>query len=522
MVFRKPYAFLIKNFRLMHIILTICCIYLISKTSAIASFLKDYLSSTDLVIGQEIVSNLYSSWMFILPVLIIIFLIVLLAVMIAKEKPKTFYVVNIIVYLAIIFIYIYGYGVLGDMEKELVQPRTIKSLYDLCLYAMIFQGFTIIISLIRGIGFDIKKFDFARDLQTLDISSEDNEEFEVSIDYDFNDTKRKFKRKLRHLKYNYLEHKLIINLTIVLVVILAGFFIYKNTELSIKHYNEKNYVSMNSVSTSVVETYIVNTDYIGNKLDTNLVVLVVSAKTNNTHNKDLITGAYELVVNDKKYQHTINYKTELKDLGVTYTNQKLGTEYANYLLVFDVGKKVPKNMKLQVSNLISEDYVYINLSAVNLTKEGVKKEYNLNEEAVLENSTLANTKFKITEFEIQERFKIDYNFCDNKNNCLASVEYLRPDYYNTNYDKTILKLKSNFETESNLNDLYDLIELYGKLEYKIGDEVKVQNIKFKEVKSTRVDFKKTYFIEVLKEVENANEITIVFKIRNDEYRYKIK
>lgn len=522
MVFRKPYAFLIKNFRLMHIIMTVCCIYLIAKTSAIANFLSDYLSSSDLVIGQEIVSNLYSVWMFVLPILIIIFLGVLLAVMIAKEKPKAFYIVNIIVYIAIFIIFIYGRGVLADMEKELVQPRTLKSLHDMFIYAMIFQAFTIIVASIRGIGFDIKKFDFARDLQALDVSSEDNEEFEVSIDYDFNDTKRKFKKRLRHLKYTYLENKLIVNSILVVVLVFVCIFIYKNTSISITKYKENKYFNMNSVSTNVLESYIVNTDYMGNKLNTNLVVLEVSVKTSNIKNKKLVTGSFELVAGDKKYQHTINYNKELKDIGSIYTNQQLGSEYATYLLVYDVGKSVPKDMKLQVSNIVNEDYVYVNLSSVNLTKEGKKENYKLGDEVTLASSTLAKTTFKINSFDIKERFTIKYNFCDNKNNCLESIEYLRPDYYNTNHDKTLLKLKADFTTEDNLSGLYDLISLYGKLEYKLNDEVKIQKVKFKQVKSTRVKEKNTYYIEVLKEVENASEITLILNVRNNEYRYRIK
>ena len=233
MVFRKPYAFLIKNFRLMHIILTICCIYLITRTSAIISFLNDYIASSDLVIGQNIVGGLYNSLMFIIPVLMLIFFIILLAVMSVKEKPKKYYIINIIVYLLIFILFIYGNGILKSMEKELVQPQKIQTLRDLFVYALIFQFFTVIIAAIRGLGFDIRKFDFARDLQTLDVSEEDSEEFEVAINYDFNDTKRKFKKRIRNIKYTYKEHKFIINLCIILLILFGGYTFYKNSSISI-------------------------------------------------------------------------------------------------------------------------------------------------------------------------------------------------------------------------------------------------------------------------------------------------
>ena len=161
MVFRKPYAFLIKNFRLMHIILTICCIYLITRTSAIISFLNDYISSSDLVIGQSIVSGLYNGLMFLIPILMLIFFVVLLIVMSVKEKPKTFYIVNIIVYLLIFILFIYGRSVLKSMEEELVQAQKIQTLRDLFVYALVFQFFTVVIAAIRGLGFDIRKFELS-------------------------------------------------------------------------------------------------------------------------------------------------------------------------------------------------------------------------------------------------------------------------------------------------------------------------------------------------------------------------
>ena len=85
MVFRKPYAFFIKNFRLMHIILTICCIYLAIKTSSIVSFLSSYMSSSDLVIGQQLVGGLYSVPMFIMPIFVVLFLTIILIVMFAPN-----------------------------------------------------------------------------------------------------------------------------------------------------------------------------------------------------------------------------------------------------------------------------------------------------------------------------------------------------------------------------------------------------------------------------------------------------
>ena len=45
MILKKPYAFLIKNFRLIHLILTIPLIYITYKTTAVSNFFREYVSN---------------------------------------------------------------------------------------------------------------------------------------------------------------------------------------------------------------------------------------------------------------------------------------------------------------------------------------------------------------------------------------------------------------------------------------------------------------------------------------------
>ena len=522
MVFRKPYAFLIKNFRLMHIILTICCIYLITRTSAIISFLNDYISSSDLVIGQSIVSGLYNGLMFLIPILMLIFFVVLLIVMSVKEKPKTFYIVNIIVYLLIFILFIYGRSVLKSMEEELVQAQKIQTLRDLFVYALVFQFFTVVIAAIRGLGFDIRKFDFARDLQTLDVSEEDSEEFEVAINYDFNDTKRKIKKKVRTFKYTYKEHKLVINVAIIILVLLGGYVFYKNSSISIQKYHLNSTIYMNSIQTNFVDAYVVDTDYLGNDLGRNLLVLKVNVKSNSKNVKKFLTSSYELLLDGKIYHHTNKYNNEFKDIGEVYHNQDLSqTDEHAFLLVYDIGKKNPANARLKISNLFSQEYVYLDFSTHSFTKDTTPTEYNISDEVDLKDTNLTNTKFKITSALIGEKYTLNYKYCINADECVDSIEYIRPDYYNTGIAKTILRMEYEFES-TDIDSFYKLISLYGFLEYTIDGNTKVQQVPFKNIKSQRVNENNVINLEVVKDIENASEIYLVFNIRNYEYRYKIK
>ena len=56
MVFRRPYAFLIKHFRLIHIILFILFAYITFKANNILTFFKDYINYKG---SMEIISSVY-------------------------------------------------------------------------------------------------------------------------------------------------------------------------------------------------------------------------------------------------------------------------------------------------------------------------------------------------------------------------------------------------------------------------------------------------------------------------------
>ena len=61
MVFRRPYAFLIKYFRLIHIILFILFAYITFKANSILTFFKDYINykgSMEIISSDDIKRNL--------------------------------------------------------------------------------------------------------------------------------------------------------------------------------------------------------------------------------------------------------------------------------------------------------------------------------------------------------------------------------------------------------------------------------------------------------------------------------
>ena len=81
MILRKPYAFFIKHFKLIHIILAVFAFYSIYKTKLLLDFFNEYSASIMDVTGQDLISALLPALFQIVPLLIIIFSLILLFLM---------------------------------------------------------------------------------------------------------------------------------------------------------------------------------------------------------------------------------------------------------------------------------------------------------------------------------------------------------------------------------------------------------------------------------------------------------
>lgn len=209
MILKKPYAFFIKNFKLFHLIIFVLSSILLYRTSLIYSFIKEYINTNPNLIGKELTDVLFVNWVYILVVLITIINIVIIIIMIRKQKPLMYYILNISLYIGVIIVYILSHKVVGSLEVMLVETKTILAIRDITNIARLLQTVSIIFYLVRATGFDIKKFDFVRDLQSLDISEEDSEEYELAVEFEKNVFIRNYKRKLRNAKYYYKKTNLL-------------------------------------------------------------------------------------------------------------------------------------------------------------------------------------------------------------------------------------------------------------------------------------------------------------------------
>ena len=97
MILRKPYAFLIKNFKLIHFILVGLILYLMYRTNIILNFFNEYVASTQVALAGNLTGTLFQSYMFIACFLVVAIAAIMLVTMSIKKKPLFFYILMILI-----------------------------------------------------------------------------------------------------------------------------------------------------------------------------------------------------------------------------------------------------------------------------------------------------------------------------------------------------------------------------------------------------------------------------------------
>lgn len=540
MILRKPYAFLIKNFKLLHAIITVLMGYTLYKTYNIISFFGDYIISSQNIIGENIVETLYNLFMFISPIFVIIISIILLVVMIVKKKPSVLYIINILIYIYVLIVFLISKSTILQLEITLLDIRKIKLVRDLTTLSLMVQIYPIIKSFVRTVGFDIKQFDFGKDLAELEIEEKDNEEFEVNVSVDTNKMKRNVNSKTRISKYIYAENKFLINSIIVIIILIVvgitSFNIFRGKELT----NMNTSFVVNGLRVKVLNSYSTRKDYKGIELvgldsKKSLVVVPVNLKNTSSVDKQLTIANIELDIGEHRFRHSEKYRDSLFELGLAYNGELISSQgESNYILIFEVPTtylddeiyiKFITSISIKGKDLIPT-YVTVPLELRNLDAEKDINEIKNNEQLSLNDSVLGDTLIKIDSIDISKRFKVDYNYCISSSDCLPSYEYLLAEL-NTNVDKSLMKITGSVTYDENnkissLNYLYDLINYFGNVRYEIDGQVKTVSSGLTKVNPTFLKSNTTIYVSVPSEIEQAEHIDLILNIRDKQYVYSVK
>ena len=528
MILRKPYAFLIKNFKLIHLILTVLMFLFFQKLKSLVDYFNSYIDLKRFENIPGIVNEVFDSALLYLPIIIIIVISIVMWLLITKKKPVKFYVISIITYLIEIVAVIVAYMTLVTIQQGEPDSTLIMVFRDFLEFLVYVPIPLMIIAISRSIGFNMKRFNFKKDMLELDIAEEDNEEFEVEVNIDTEDIKSKLNRKKRFIKYVYLENKAVfwVGGILTIIAIAVGVYIYSNSGEKI--YLEKEIFNSYGVDVFVEQSYKIKKDPIDKTIKSDKFYVVVLLNLKNNLDEEVkipYNKIYLKVTEQDKYSPTDEYKEYFNEFGLRYFSydnlEKL--ENQKYILVYEVDDKYQNNnfileyLTKEENNEIFE-YAKVALIPKEYKESTLVTTKKLGENLTFEESLISGTEITISEIEINSKFNYKY---------FQTIGGVEKEFIKTIvptnesiYEKTIMKLKVDLKENTELNPkIYSSIfEKYVTIEYNYNGKINIQKPRI--IDLTLKDSEYVY-LEVISDIAKSDEVSMIFNIRDKKFKYEL-
>ena len=517
MIIRKPYAFLIKNFRKIHIALLLISFFLAYKIVDINKFVNDFINLGIYDLYANPISHHITFFVYLSIIIMILGCLSLLLLLKHKNKPWKLYLIPL-------FNYIFLYFVLSIIKNFFktysitVDAADLRFARDLLFIFVVLQLPVVGIFIMRTFGLDIYKFNFNMDEEFLQLSEEDREEIEISIDVDINTFKRLYRRTLRNIGYFYKEHKFISRTVIFIVSFILLFNCYKSFFVTNKSYSENDIYNYDGFAININKTYVSDINYkgevISNKNKFVVIDLSVTNKMGSPQSFD--TSRFHLKTGNLDYSITDStFAKDFLDLGVVYSNVKKiqSEDTLKFLLIYKVDKIIKNNsfvlfFQEKDSNNILRKF---KLNPVDLSNPVDSKEFKLGD---IVNFDIVNSDdISIDSYEMVSSFDYSLNKCSIGGCSTQNITYNVPN------DKKVLIL--NFASNTwEADEFVSFLDNFVKIDYIDSDGYESEmNLDFA-IKNNY--YGKIAYLIVPNIVEASEKLKLHIKIRNREYYYILK
>ena len=436
MILKKPYAFLIKHFKLIHLIFLAIIIYITYSFNKILNFFSTYAKSS-IIVPENAASTYISPLLFISILIVIIFGIIMYRLMKKKHKPSSLYLATIINYTILFISIIVAYNLINDLYFSTLTQQESRALRDIYTILLVPNFYFIVVSLIRGIGFDIKKFNFSKDLAELEIKSEDNEEFEFIVGTDTYKYKRKTRRILRELKYYVLENKFFVSVILGTITLLLLIILFINFNFTNKTYNIGSKIKTDTFTYKINNAYLTNKNHSLKIIHSNkyYLILDVTISSNTSKSEVLPPENFYLKFKDgstTKYMSSLSYA--FSDLGLSYKGDPIDKNENKYLLVYEIPKdKTSSKYTLKIydttkikSNKSEKVFKNLKVKPTKLLDDPTDVPASLNQNLVL-GDLYGSTSVKINSITKSSSYEYSYEICDENNkNCTKKYDFINP------------------------------------------------------------------------------------------------
>ena len=277
---------------------------------------------------------------------------------------------------------------------------------------------------------------------------------------------------------------------------------------------------------TINNSYKTNLGCDGNTIKDNKFYVIINMTIKNLYDAKVelpYDEIYLRLTENEKVSPIDDYLEEFADFGYRFISRSRleAQEEREAVLVYEVSNDYENNSfrleyfdsKTNDNGKITYNYKKVTLTPQEFNEVETISEKKLGETLSLDNSFLTGTSIKIDEAEIANRFTYEYTLSNgNKvNKVISSTD-------ESAYKKTILRLKVELITN---DELYSKVysNFYGnfaKIEYEIDGTIYHQKSKIINLTTTGSAY--TY-LEIENKAINANKVSLVFTIRDKEYKY---
>ena len=450
-----------------------------------------------------------------------------------KKKPTNLYLGLVIYFIVLIIFFLYAFSFLNTIVKETVEQDSLSLFRDLIVLARTPAYVFIALCLIRGIGFNLKQFNFSKDIAELKIADQDSEEFELMVGQNNYKYLRFIRKTIRETKYYILENMVAITFVSLGLLVVLGFFGFKYYKQYLERLKEQEVTNVNGIVYVLNHTYITAEDINGDHIKDGSKFVVVDMSFSNTTTEDTALDLDVITLaNGKLFYHpTQAYNSKFYDLGIPYEKDTLipKDSMMDAYLVFEIPETVTTtDFTFRIETGLDEKktkilstYRKIQAKGVNVDTEDKKENINVNQSINTDVINENRFSIKVEDYKIQENYNYKYVLCGKNLECKSYYALVTANNYNAStmlvisFDATMFEEAKFTKTFNTYNKVFTG---YGFLEYVVDGRVYDERIQL--VPQSEIQDKA--FILVNRRILNASKISLIFKFRNTTYVVALK
>ncbi len=535
MIIKKPYAFLIKKFRWIHGILFAMLVFLAIKSINIYTFFSDYATNHYYVMSSMLASEYIDLTLFVVTILAVLVSALIYFILSLKNKDRKTYVFLCLYYIILFVYFIYMLSIFQNLQSKSLGIETVRAIRDISVIVSLPQIVFLFIICGRTLGFNLKQFDFKKDLEEMQIDTKDYEEVEVEFGKNNYKTARFLRKTLRLTKYFILENKFIVTVLASIIVLATSLAIFVNIKIYNVRYNENVEILANNVYYTVMSSYVTDKDINDNVItkDKKYVLIKIKANNKTTTNYNLYRETFRLELNNTMLIPTFGLDNKFIDVGKTYSPFEIKSgETKEFIIVFELDNSVNQSeFILKIKNYdygnfttLESEYKDINIVPKYIDHDEDYGKLYLPIRLNLDETMLGKTNIVLNSYEIATTFKEKYEYCIEENNCMINTYIVKP-ISTGKGNLSVLKLRGTLDLDEDLymnkyiTNLGDLLSYFGKISYRYRGKYKTASITKIPTKLKTDEYS---YVEVPSELAEANKIEIILTIRGIKYTLVLK